>query len=401
MRLAKVAGPVLKRLPAETAHRAAINGLKIALPAQAPSSDPRLAVEVLGLKFPNPLGLAAGFDKNAEVPGAMLRLGFGFVEVGTLTPRPQVGNARPRLFRLREDAAVINRYGFNNEGFERARARLERRPAGLIGVNLGANKDAADRVEDYALGVRTFAALADYLTINVSSPNTPGLRDLQRREALDDLIARVVDARDETEPRRPLMLKIAPDLDARGLEDIVATALTRRIDGLIVSNTTVARPATLTSRNRGESGGLSGRPLFEPSTRLLARAYLLTGGAMPLIGCGGVEDAETALAKIEAGANLVQLYTGLALKGHGIVEEILEGLEPRGRSARGRPDRRTGRRAGERVGSAGTGDCRRGAVRHLVQATNCAETAQRIVTARPAAEAAQINANKTKANERK
>jgi dihydroorotate dehydrogenase len=326
MRLAKLAGPVLKRLPAETAHRAAINGLKIAPPANAPACDPRLSVEVLGLKFPNPLGLAAGFDKNAEVPGAMLSLGFGFVEVGTLTPRPQGGNARPRLFRLREDAAVINRYGFNNEGFQRARARLERRPAGLVGVNLGANKDAADRVEDYALGVRTFAALADYLTIHVSSPNTPGLRDLQRREALDDLIARVVDARDATEPRRPLMLKIAPDLDARGLEDIVATALTRRIDGLIVSNTTIARPTTLTSRNRGESGGLSGRPLFEPSTRLLARAYLLTGGAMPLIGCGGVEDAETAIAKIEAGANLVQLYTGLALKGHGVVEDILEGL---------------------------------------------------------------------------
>jgi dihydroorotate dehydrogenase len=326
MRLARVAGPVLRRLPAETAHRAAINGLKIAPPAQAPSSDPRLSVEVLGLKFPNPLGLAAGFDKNAEVPGAMLRLGFGFVEVGTLTPRPQAGNARPRLFRLREDAAVINRYGFNNEGFERARARLERRPAGLIGVNLGANKDALDRVEDYALGVRTFAGVADYLTINISSPNTPGLRDLQRREALDDLIARVVEARDEIEPRRPLMLKIAPDLDAPGLEDVLATALTRRIDGLIVSNTTIARPGTLTSKNRGESGGLSGRPLFEPSTRLLARAYLLTGGAMPLIGCGGVEDSETALAKIEAGANLVQLYTGLALKGHGIVEEILDGL---------------------------------------------------------------------------
>jgi dihydroorotate dehydrogenase len=326
MRLTKVAGPVLRRLPAETAHRAAINGLKMAPPAHAPPSDPRLTVEILGLKFPNPLGLAAGFDKNAEVPGAMLRLGFGFVEVGTLTPKPQGGNARPRLFRLREDCAVINRYGFNNEGFARARARLERRPVGLIGVNLGANKDAADRVEDYVLGVRTFAALADYLTINVSSPNTPGLRDLQRREALDDLIARVVEARDQSEPHRPLMLKIAPDLDASGLEDIVATALTRRIDGLIVSNTTLARPATLTSRNRGESGGLSGRPLFEPSTRLLARAYLLTGGAMPLIGAGGVEDSETALAKIEAGANLVQLYTGLALKGHGVVAEILEGL---------------------------------------------------------------------------
>jgi dihydroorotate dehydrogenase len=330
VRLAKVAGPVLRRLPAETAHRAAINGLKIVPPAHAPASDSRLAVEVLGLKFPNPLGLAAGFDKNAEVPGAMLRLGFGFVEVGTLTPQPQAGNARPRLFRLAEDSAVINRFGFNNEGFARARARLERRwrgaGMGLIGVNLGANRDAANRVRDYVLGVKTFAALADYLTINVSSPNTPGLRDLQRSEALDDLIARVVEARDEIEPRRPLMLKIAPDLDARGLEDIVAAALTRRIDGLIVSNTTVARPATLTSRNRGESGGLSGRPLFEPSTRLLARAYLLTGGAMPLIGCGGVEDTETALAKIEAGANLVQLYTGLALKGQGVVEEILDGL---------------------------------------------------------------------------
>src|ERR1700728_2047002 len=308
MRLPRVAGPVLRRLPAETAHRAAINGLKIAPPAQAPSSDARLAVELLGLKFPNPLGLAAGFDKNAEVPGAMLRLGFGFVEIGTLTPRPQVGNARPRLFRLHEDAAVINRFGFNNAGFDRARARLARRPSGIVGVNLGANKDAADRVEDYALGVRTFAGIADYLTINVSSPNTPGLRDLQRREALDDLIARVVEARDHTEPHRPLMLKIAPDLDARGLEDIVATALTRRIDGLIISNTTIARPATLTSRNRGESGGLSRRPLFEPSTRLLARAYLLTGGAMPLIGVGGGEGDETALAKIAGGAEPGRLY---------------------------------------------------------------------------------------------
>jgi dihydroorotate dehydrogenase len=328
--LAKVAGPVLRRLPAETAHRAAINALKIAPPARTSPSNPRLAVEVLGLRFQNPLGLAAGFDKNAEVPDAMLKLGFGFVEVGTLTPRPQDGAARPRLFRLPEDAAVINRFGFNNEGFERVRARLARRSSGgatgVIGVNIGANRDSADRVEDYVLGVRTFAALADYLTINISSPNTPGLRDLQRREALDELVQRVVAARDETEPRRPLMLKIAPDLDARGLEDIVATALTHRIDGLIVSNTTVARPASLSSKNRAEIGGLSGRPLFKPSTRLLARAYLLTGGAMPLIGCGGVEDAATALAKIEAGANLVQLYTGLALQGAGVVTKILEGL---------------------------------------------------------------------------
>jgi dihydroorotate dehydrogenase len=346
VRLAKVAGPVLKHLPAEAAHRAAINALKIVPPASTQPSDPRLAVEALGLRFPNPLGLAAGFDKNAEVPGAMLKLGFGFVEVGTLTPRPQDGNARPRLFRLTEDAAVINRLGFNNEGFGRALARLERRSAGVIGVNLGANKDAADRVADYVLGVRTFAGLADYLALNVSSPNTPGLRDLQRREALDDLIARVIAARDAAEPRRPVVLKIAPDLDVRGLEDIVVTALTRRVDGLIVSNTTVARPATLTSRNRGESGGLSGRPLFEPSTRLLARVYLLTGGAMPLIGCGGVEDAGTALAKIEAGANLVQLYTGLALKGQGIIEEILEGLS---RAVEARGVKRIGELVGARA----------------------------------------------------
>ena len=326
MRLVKVAGSVLRRLPAETAHRAAIVGLKIAPPAKAPPSDPRLSVEALGLRFPNPLGLAAGFDKNAEVPGAMLGLGFGFVEVGAVTPRAQEGNPRPRLFRLTADGAVINRFGFNNQGFERAKARLGRRPSGVVGVNLGANKDATDRIADYVLGVRTFAPLADYLTLNVSSPNTPGLRDLQRREALDDLVARVVAVRDETEPRRPLLLKIAPDLDGGGLEDIIAVALTRRIDGLIVSNTTLARPGSLTSSNRNESGGLSGRPLFEPSTRLLAQAYLLTGGAMPLIGCGGVEDAGTALAKIEAGANLIQLYTGLALKGAGVVEEILAGL---------------------------------------------------------------------------
>jgi dihydroorotate dehydrogenase len=326
VRLVKVAGSVLRRLPAETAHRAAIAALKIAPPAKAPPSDPRLSVEALGLRLPNPLGLAAGFDKNAEVPGAMLGLGFGFVEVGALTPRPQEGNPRPRLFRLTADGAVINRFGFNNQGFERAKARLRRRPSGVVGVNLGANKDATDRIADYVLGVRTFAPLADYLTLNVSSPNTPGLRDLQRREALDDLVARVVAVRDETEPRRPLLLKIAPDLDGGGLEDIVAVALTRRIDGLIVSNTTLARPGSLTSSNRNESGGLSGRPLFEPSTRLLAQAYLLTGGAMPLIGCGGVEDAGTALAKIEAGANLIQLYTGLALKGARVVEEILAGL---------------------------------------------------------------------------
>ena len=318
--------PLVKLLPPETAHRAAILGLKLAPPPAARRPDLRLAVAAFGLDFPNPLGLAAGFDKNAEVPGAMLRLGFGFVEVGTLTPRPQAGNARPRLFRLREDGAVINRFGFNNEGYERALRRLERRPAGLVGVNVGANKDAADRIADYALGVKTFAPVADYLTINVSSPNTPGLRDLQRREALDALVARAVEARDQSAPLRPLLVKIAPDLTDHELDDVFAVALARGVDGLIVSNTTIARPASLRSPHRGEAGGLSGRPLFAPSTRLLARARLALGGRVALIGCGGVADTESALAKIEAGADLVQLYTGLALRGVGVVGEILDGL---------------------------------------------------------------------------
>jgi len=326
MRAAELFEPLVKRLPPETAHRAAILGLRLAPPWPAKPADPRLAVSAFGLAFPNPLGLAAGFDKNAEVPGAVLNLGFGFVEIGTLTPRPQAGAARPRLFRLRADGAVINRFGFNNEGFERALRRLERRPAGVVGVNIGANKDSADRVADYALGVRAFAPVADYLAINVSSPNTPGLRDLQQKDALDALLARALEAREQSSPRRPLLVKIAPDLDDRALDAILAVALERRVDGLIVSNTTVARPAGLSSPRRSEEGGLSGRPLFAPSTRLLARARLALGGAIALIGCGGVEDAATALAKIEAGADLVQLYTSLALKGVGVVSEILDGL---------------------------------------------------------------------------
>ena len=350
VRLAKMAGPVLRRLPAETAHRAAINALKIAPPASAPSSDPRLAVEVLGLTFPNPLGLAAGFDKNAEVPGAMLRLGFGFVEVGTLTPRPQDGNARPRLFRLSEDAAVINRFGFNNEGFARARARLERRRrprAGLLGVNIGANKDAADRVEDYVLGVRTFAPFADYLTINVSSPNTPGIAG--------PAAARGAGRPDRAGGRRPRRDRAAPPADAQD------RARSRRPrarghcgDGPCASH---RRPHRLEHHGRAacdvdleeprRNRRPVGRPLFEPSTRLLARTYLLTGGAMPLIGVGGVEDAKTALAKIEAGANLVQLYTGLALKGPGVVKEILDGLT---RTVEARGVKRIGELVGARAG---------------------------------------------------
>jgi dihydroorotate dehydrogenase len=326
LRLADLVQPIVSRLPPETAHRVAIHGLRIAPPRPARSPDPRLAIDVFGLNFKNPLGLAAGFDKNAEAPGALMRLGFGFVEVGTLTPRPQPGNPRPRLFRLSEDGAAINRFGFNNDGYDRALNRLRRRPNGLIGVNVGANKDAADRIADYVLGIKTFAPVADYFTINISSPNTPGLRDLQQRDSLDGLVERVMAARDACAERRPVLVKIAPDLDERELDDLLDVATTRRIDGLIVSNTTIARPSSLRSVHRREAGGLSGRPLFAPSTKLLAQAHLKLGGAMPLIGCGGIEDAETALAKIEAGASLVQLYTSLALKGIAVIPVILDGL---------------------------------------------------------------------------
>jgi dihydroorotate dehydrogenase len=284
-------------------------------------------VDALGLRFPHPLGLAAGFDKDAEAPAGLLRLGFGFVEVGTLTPRPQAGNTRPRVFRLPADAAIINRLGFNNEGFEAARRRFEARSIdGIVGVNFGANKDTADRAADYVLGVKTFAPFASYFTINVSSPNTAGLRDLQRREALDELVARVADARDTSTPRRPMLIKIAPDLDLRGLDDIVAVATSRGADGLIISNTTVTRPPVLIDPAKRETGGLSGRPLFPASTRLLARAYLRCDGAMPLIGCGGIEDAAGAIAKIEAGATLLQVYTGFVYRGPGLIEDILAGL---------------------------------------------------------------------------
>jgi dihydroorotate dehydrogenase len=317
----------LARLPPETAHRAAIAALKLA-PLNSPlPPDPRLAVNAFGLRFPSPLGLAAGFDKNAEVPQALLALGFGFVEVGTLTPRPQAGNPKPRLFRLPADAALINRLGFNNEGFAAGRANLAQRPIrGIVGVNFGPNKDAADRIADYVLGVKTFAATASYFTINISSPNTPGLRDLQRREALDELVARVIEARENVRPFRPVLVKIAPDVDLPVLDDIVAIAKSRGVDGLIVSNTTIARPADLKDPAAREAGGLSGRPLFAASTRLLAQAYLRCEGALSLIGCGGVEDASTALAKMEAGASLVQFYTGFVYRGPAAIDEILDGL---------------------------------------------------------------------------
>ncbi|WP_158816824.1 quinone-dependent dihydroorotate dehydrogenase [Methylocapsa sp. S129] len=324
--LSALALPFLLKLKPETAHRAAIAALRLA-PAAAPPCDPRLGVAAFGLTFANPLGLAAGFDKNAEVARGLLGAGFGFVEVGTLTPRPQSGNPRPRLFRLHRDAALINRLGFNNGGYAAAHARLSRAPlAGILGVNIGPNKDSSDRIADYVLGVRTFADVASYFTINVSSPNTPGLRDLQQRAALDELIARVIEARDACPTRRPVLVKIAPDVDLATLDNIVSVGRARGIDGMIVSNTTISRPPGLSGASADESGGLSGRPLFDLSTRTLARAFLRSDGAFALIGCGGVDSAAAALAKIEAGASLVQLYTALIYRGPGLIDEILCGL---------------------------------------------------------------------------
>jgi dihydroorotate dehydrogenase len=317
---------LLQKLDPETAHRATIAALRLA-PGAVRQCDPRLSVEAFGLTFPNPLGLAAGFDKNAEVARGLLAAGFGFIEVGTLTPRPQPGNPRPRLFRLARDKALINRLGFNNEGYEAAHTRLSRRRlGGILGVNIGPNKDAGDRIADYVLGVRTFADVASYFTINVSSPNTPGLRDLQQRDAFDELVARVIDARDGRPARRPVLIKIAPDVDLMTLDDIVSVGRARGIDGMIVSNTTISRPPTLVEADARQSGGLSGRPLFDLSTRTLARAFLRVEGAFLLIGCGGIDGAAAALAKIEAGASLVQLYTALVYRGPTLIDEILRGL---------------------------------------------------------------------------
>jgi dihydroorotate dehydrogenase len=321
--------PLLHALDAETAHGLTVKLLMLMPPAAARSQVSHLAVSALGLNFANPLGLAAGFDKNAEVPDAMLAQGFGFVEVGTVTPKPQSGNPRPRLFRLADDRAVINRMGFNNDGHAAALARLAaRRGAGLVGVNLGANQDSSDRIADYVAGIEAFSEVADYLTVNISSPNTPGLRSLQSRAELQSLLARLNEARAQQTQRPPMLLKIAPDLRDGELEDIARCCGGGTVDGIIVSNTTIARPP-LKSRHAHEPGGLSGAPLFELSTRQLARLYLLTQGRIPLIGVGGIGDAETAWAKILAGATLLQLYSALIYRGPGLVAEILEGLSTR------------------------------------------------------------------------
>jgi dihydroorotate dehydrogenase len=325
--LNRVTRPLLRALDPESAHALAINALRWRPAGRPPPADERLAIKAFGLAFTNPVGIAAGFDKNGVVPDALLRLGAGFVEIGTVTPRPQSGNPRPRVFRLDADDAVINRLGFNNDGFEVVGARLSARAGrgGIIGVNIGANKDTADRAVDYVAGIAAFAGLASYFAVNVSSPNTPGLRELQNRAALDDLLARVIEARDHataTAGRRPVLLKIAPDLSLDRLDDIVAVARRRRVDGMIVGNTTVGRPRTLRDRAAGEAGGLSGRPLFALSTRVLAETYVRAERTFPLIGVGGIDSGAAAFAKIKAGADLVQVYTGLIFHGIALIPAI-------------------------------------------------------------------------------
>ncbi len=324
--------PLLRWIDPEDAHRLAIQGLRLLPPMRARADASNLAVRAFGLNFPNPVGMAAGFDKNAEVPDALLRLGFGFVEIGSVTPRPQSGNPRPRLFRLERDEAVINRMGFNNDGAEVVLKRLAARAqsGGIVGVNVGANKDSEDRTADYVSLIETFAPVASYFTVNVSSPNTPGLRNLQQSAALDDLLARVIDARERVRKNAgdsPVLLKIAPDLSLAELDDVVHIARSRKVDGMIVANTTLARPSTLRETNRAkEQGGLSGRPLFRLSTRMVAETYVRVEGAFPLVGVGGIDSGGAALTKIRAGASLIQLYSSLVYKGLGLVDDIKRDL---------------------------------------------------------------------------
>ncbi len=324
--------PLLRWFDPEDAHRMAMQGLRLLPPIRQRADDPKLAVRAFGLNFPNPIGMAAGFDKSAEVPDALLKLGFGFVEVGSVTPRPQPGNPRPRVFRLERDEGVINRMGFNNDGAHVVLRRLAARAhsGGIIGVNIGANKDSANRVADYVRLIEIFAPVASYFTVNVSSPNTPGLRNLQQADALNELLAKVIDARERVRQNAgdtPVLLKIAPDLTLAELDDVVQIARARRIDGMIVGNTTLARPSSLRDQSRAkEQGGLSGRPLFRLSTRMVAETYVRAEGAFPLVGVGGIDSGGAALTKIRAGATLIQLYSSLVYKGLGLVDDIKRDL---------------------------------------------------------------------------
>ncbi len=322
----RLADQVLSRLDAETAHGLAIRALMSGLlPGDSRHDPASLGVSIWGRSLSNPIGLAAGFDKNAEVPDAMLGLGFGLVEIGTVTPRPQPGNPRPRLFRLAEDRGVVNRMGFNGAGQDVALARLRARPRrGFVGVNVGANKDSTDRTGDYVACAAALAPHADYLVCNVSSPNTPGLRNLQGRAELTELVTRVQAV--IAGLKVPLLVKIAPDVSDEDLDDIVAVGRDLKIDGLIVGNTTISRPASLKSARRGETGGLSGAPLMTLSTDVLRKAALRVEKQFPLIGCGGVASGADAYAKIRAGATLVQLYSALVFDGPPLVRRIKDEL---------------------------------------------------------------------------
>jgi dihydroorotate dehydrogenase len=320
---------LLHALDPERAHELAIKSLELGLyPRATAPDDPRLAQTVWGLSFENPLGMAAGFDKDARVARELLAMGLGFVEVGTLTPKPQPGNPPPRLFRSGTDRAIINRLGFNNDGHDAALARLKCRPDGIVGVNVGAGRDSKERIADYVVGIERFAPVASYLTINISSPNTPGLRDLQTPAALAALLERVQAARaaKAASGKPPLLVKLAPDLADDDVAEIVRVVQAHGVDGLVVSNTTLAREGLTDRSFAAQAGGLSGRPLFLRSTRLLARIVRLTGGKLPLIGVGGIESGETALAKIEAGATLLQLYTGLVFEGPALIARIKQAL---------------------------------------------------------------------------
>jgi dihydroorotate dehydrogenase len=330
--------PLMRAVSPETAHGIAIRALKSGLVhGHREPDDPILAASVWGIEFSNPVGLAAGFDKDAEVMGPMLALGFGFVEAGTVTPRAQPGNPKPRLFRLDEDGAVINRFGFNSQGLGPFVERLKRRRAGghagIVGANVGKNRDTPDAAADYVAGIEAVCGCADYLVCNVSSPNTPGLRALQARAPIADLLQRVLDARQRCAPGAtrlpPLLAKVGPDLDDGAMRDIAEVALASGVDGLIVGNTTIARPEGLRSRHAGESGGLSGRPLLTPSNACLAQMYRLTAGRLPIIGCGGIESGADAYTKIRAGASLVQLYSALVFHGPGLVAAIKRELAER------------------------------------------------------------------------
>jgi dihydroorotate dehydrogenase len=327
--LFELARPLLEAFDPEQAHELTLRALEAGIyPRRSVADDARLAIELWGAHFPNPFGIAAGFDKDARVPAAMLAMGFGHSEIGTVTPRPQAGNPRPRLFRLKADKAIINRLGFNNAGHAAAHARLRRLApgTGIVGVNVGANKDAADRGADYVAGVRCFSDVAAYLTVNISSPNTPHLRDLQMPAQLAELLDRLLRARAELvaagKPRRPIVVKLAPDIAEGDLPGVIEVIQARRLDGIAIGNTTLSRAQLTPAEAASEAGGLSGPPLFNRSTVLLARVYQLVGGSIPLIGIGGVDSGQAAIAKIEAGASLLQLYTGLVYEGPGLLPRL-------------------------------------------------------------------------------